>query len=301
MTPPTKPSVRPIPLGGKTDEDKKNFLLANTDAVFTTIPNDKIDDVSLKKFLAMFKNFTGYDASMEKVEKNIIKTRLMAFIQSGAEPEYHLKFAPKAVPVPYPVTAPAPAPAPSSEPEQESSFTAAATTAVTATAAALASPSGFADSATFSPSPVTAATSVAASPLKAHSLSPVYDKAARKQKKKDEKIRRKEEKRLRKLEKEAKRTAKKAAKKGEAERGTKRRAHTVSVMNEILSRSYFRTRHTSSVTTAIIIIPYPNPFRDSLRSSQLLLKLPLPLPKTLQSPPTSPTRLSSTATRRSPM
>ena len=34
------------------------------------------------------------------------------------------------------------------------------------------------------------------------------------------------------------------------------------------TRSYFRTRHASSVTTSIIIIPRPNPFRDSLRSSQ---------------------------------
>jgi len=33
---------------------------------------------------------------------------------------------------------------------------------------------------------------------------------------------------------------------------------------------YFRTKHASSITTTIILIPYPNPIRNSLCSSQLL-------------------------------
>jgi len=55
---------------------------------------------------------------------------------------------------------------------------------------------------------------------------------------------------------------------GEAERGAKRRADNVSVGNENYTGSYLRKRRTPNPTTAIILIPYPNPFHDSLRSSQ---------------------------------
>ena len=40
--------------------------------------------------------------------------------------------------------------------------------------------------------------------------------------------------------------------------------------NKSHAQSYFRTRRASSLITAIIPIPHPNPFRDSLRSSQFL-------------------------------
>jgi len=39
-------------------------------------------------------------------------------------------------------------------------------------------------------------------------------------------------------------------------------------MDEIRAGSYFRTRRASSLTKATILVPRPNPFRDSLRSSQ---------------------------------
>jgi len=42
-----------------------------------------------------------------------------------------------------------------------------------------------------------------------------------------------------------------------------------SIGSENLTRSSFRTRRTPSPTTAINLIHNPNPFRDSLRSSQL--------------------------------
>jgi len=38
--------------------------------------------------------------------------------------------------------------------------------------------------------------------------------------------------------------------------------------SEIRTHSYLRTRRASLVTIAIILTPHPNPFRDSLRSSQ---------------------------------
>ena len=41
-----------------------------------------------------------------------------------------------------------------------------------------------------------------------------------------------------------------------------------SVGSEHLARSYFRTRRAPSPTIAAIVVPHPNPFRDSLRSSQ---------------------------------
>ena len=56
---------------------------------------------------------------------------------------------------------------------------------------------------------------------------------------------------------------------GEIGRGAKRRADNFSVRNKNHSRLYFHTRRTPSPTTAIILIPYPNPFRDSLHSSQI--------------------------------
>jgi len=55
------------------------------------------------------------------------------------------------------------------------------------------------------------------------------------------------------------------------EGGAKRRADNVSVGNENYTRSYLCTRRTPPLNTAIILIPYPNPFRDSLRSSQFNL------------------------------
>jgi len=49
--------------------------------------------------------------------------------------------------------------------------------------------------------------------------------------------------------------------KGESGRGAKRRANNVSVGNKKLPRSYLRTRRNSSLTTAIILITYPNSHR----------------------------------------
>ena len=43
------PGFRPIPLPGSSDEDKENYLLANTDAIFTTLPEEKMEDLSVKK------------------------------------------------------------------------------------------------------------------------------------------------------------------------------------------------------------------------------------------------------------
>jgi len=57
---------------------------------------------------------------------------------------------------------------------------------------------------------------------------------------------------------------------GEAKRGAKRRANNAIFGDENYTYSYFHTRRASSVTTAIISIPYPNPFGDSLRLSQLV-------------------------------
>jgi len=55
---------------------------------------------------------------------------------------------------------------------------------------------------------------------------------------------------------------------GEIGRGAKRRDDNVSVRNEICTVSYFYTRRASSVIVAVILVSKPNPFRDSLRSSQ---------------------------------
>jgi hypothetical protein len=55
---------------------------------------------------------------------------------------------------------------------------------------------------------------------------------------------------------------------GEIERGANRRVMNGCISSENLTRSYFRTKHTPSPTTAIILSRHPNPFRDSLRSSQ---------------------------------
>ena len=55
---------------------------------------------------------------------------------------------------------------------------------------------------------------------------------------------------------------------GGAKREAKRRASSAISSGETRARSYFRTRRASSITTAIILIPHPNPFRDSLRSLQ---------------------------------
>jgi len=63
---------------------------------------------------------------------------------------------------------------------------------------------------------------------------------------------------------------------GETGRGAKRRADNVSVRNENHTRFYLRTRHTPSPTTAIILSHHPNPFCDTLRSSQLRPSLRLP-------------------------
>ena len=43
-----KPTIL-IPCVGSSDEDKERFLHANTDAVFTTIPVDKVNDLSTSK------------------------------------------------------------------------------------------------------------------------------------------------------------------------------------------------------------------------------------------------------------
>jgi len=55
---------------------------------------------------------------------------------------------------------------------------------------------------------------------------------------------------------------------GEIERGAKRRADNVSVRNEKCMRLYLRRRCIQFQNTAIILVPHPNPFRDSLRSSK---------------------------------
>ena len=60
----------------------------------------------------------------------------------------------------------------------------------------------------------------------------------------------------------------KGAEEGEIGRGTKRRAANVSVGNGSRAGSYFCKRYASSIITAIILVTRPNPFRDSLRSSQ---------------------------------
>jgi len=54
--------------------------------------------------------------------------------------------------------------------------------------------------------------------------------------------------------------------KGEVGRGAKRRANNEIASGENPTHTYFRTRLASTVTTAAILIPHPNPFRDSLRS-----------------------------------
>jgi len=63
------------------------------------------------------------------------------------------------------------------------------------------------------------------------------------------------------------------AREGEAERGAKRRAKYAISSDKHYTRSYFFTRRASSLTTAIILVPHPNPFHDSLRSSQALYYL----------------------------
>jgi len=55
---------------------------------------------------------------------------------------------------------------------------------------------------------------------------------------------------------------------GEAKREAKRRAGNAISSHVHCAISYFRTRHFSSVTNAITLTLNPNPFRDSLRSSQ---------------------------------
>ena len=57
---------------------------------------------------------------------------------------------------------------------------------------------------------------------------------------------------------------------GEGERVAKRQADNAIISGKNCTRLYFHTRHPPSVTTAIIPIPHPNPFRDLLRSSQTL-------------------------------
>jgi len=58
---------------------------------------------------------------------------------------------------------------------------------------------------------------------------------------------------------------------GEAKRGAKRRASNAISSHENRVSLYFRTRHASSVIKAITLTHNPNPFRDSLRSSQTRL------------------------------
>jgi len=55
---------------------------------------------------------------------------------------------------------------------------------------------------------------------------------------------------------------------GEIGRGAKQQAMNGSIGSKNLTRSHFSTRLALSPTDAIIIIHHPNPFRDSLRSSQ---------------------------------
>ena len=52
----------------------------------------------------------------------------------------------------------------------------------------------------------------------------------------------------------------------------KRRASKAVSGDENRGRLYFHTRRVSSVTTAIVIFRYPNPFCDSLRSLQREMK-----------------------------
>ena len=53
------------------------------------------------------------------------------------------------------------------------------------------------------------------------------------------------------------------------ERGAKRRASNAIASDKNQTCSYFCTRRAFSIITAISLVPYPNSFRDSLRSSQL--------------------------------
>jgi phosphoribosylaminoimidazole-succinocarboxamide synthase len=55
---------------------------------------------------------------------------------------------------------------------------------------------------------------------------------------------------------------------GEIRRGAKRLADNVSVENKSHAHLHFYTRRASSLIVAIVLIPHPNLFRDSLRSSQ---------------------------------
>jgi len=55
---------------------------------------------------------------------------------------------------------------------------------------------------------------------------------------------------------------------GKARRGAKRQASNTSASGETHPRSYFRTRHTTSVTNPIVLTHHPNPFHNALRSSQ---------------------------------
>jgi len=57
----------------------------------------------------------------------------------------------------------------------------------------------------------------------------------------------------------------KVLKAGEVGRGAMRRAVNANDRDENRTRSYFRSRRASSVTTATILIPHTKPFRDSLR------------------------------------
>jgi len=62
---------------------------------------------------------------------------------------------------------------------------------------------------------------------------------------------------------------------GETKRGAKRRASNAISSNKYRVPSYIHTRCASFVNTAIILIPYPNPFRDSLHSSQDMMLVSL--------------------------
>jgi len=56
---------------------------------------------------------------------------------------------------------------------------------------------------------------------------------------------------------------------GEIRRGANRRANDAITSGKNPTRSYFSTRYNFTITTAVILTHHPNPFRDSLRSSQL--------------------------------
>jgi len=60
---------------------------------------------------------------------------------------------------------------------------------------------------------------------------------------------------------------------GKAEPGAKRRVDNVRAGNVSRSCSYFSIRYASSLTNATILTTHPNPFHDSLRSSQKALTL----------------------------